>query len=69
LAVLALLSILSPEIFRVLVPPELLEISKRAALLPRDAARVINGLSHPPVDTMRAIAILDVSAEGEALLI
>ena len=34
-------------------------MAKKAALLPRDTARVINGLLHLPLDTMKAIAVLD----------
>jgi hypothetical protein len=66
---LGILSILSPTLFRVLVPPEVIEIAKRIALLPRDIARVINGLLHLPVDTMRAIAVLDVPVQtsGEVI--
>jgi len=45
--------------------PEIVGIAKRIALLPRDATRVINGLLHLPVDTMRAIAVLDDPAEVE----
>jgi len=63
MGLLALLSILSPELFRVVFPPEIIEIAKRIALLPRDAVRVINGLVHLPADTMRAIAVLDAPAE------
>jgi hypothetical protein len=63
ISALALLSILSPTLFRVLVPPEVIEIAKRIALLPKDLARVINGLLHLPVDAMRAIAVLDDPAE------
>ncbi len=55
----ALISIISPEIFRVIVPPEIIEISKRIALLPRDLVRIINGLAHIPFDLMRSIAVLD----------
>lgn len=38
-------------------------------LLPRDAARVINGLVHLPIDLMRAIAVLDDTTEigGEVI--
>jgi chorismate mutase len=40
---------------------------KKAALLPRDAARIINGLAHIPVDLMKAIAVLDAPASVKSL--
>jgi hypothetical protein len=67
ISALAFLSILSPEIFVVIVLPELIGIAKRIALLPRDTARVINGLSRIPIDIMRAIAVFYAQAEGGVL--
>ena len=45
-----------------LFPPELVGIAKKIALLSGDAARIINGLLHLPLDLMRAIAVLDAPA-------
>jgi hypothetical protein len=64
ISALALLSILSPEIFRVIVPPELTALLARTISLPTNMARIINGLAHLPFDLMRAIAVLDAPAEG-----
>jgi hypothetical protein len=66
LAILAFISIVSPELFRVLIPPELMGIMKKAALLPKNIARIINGLVHVPLDTMKAIVVLDAPvADGD----
>jgi ABC-type cobalt transport system substrate-binding protein len=62
LGALALLSILSPTLFRALIPPEITSMLARAALLPAGITRIINGLAHLPADIMRAIAVLDAPA-------
>jgi len=59
---LALISVISPELFRVLVPPELTALLVRTISLPADITRIINGLTHLPFDLMRAIAVLDAPA-------
>ena len=41
---------------------ELLGVLKKAALLPKNIARIINGLVHVPLDTMKAIVVLDAPA-------
>jgi hypothetical protein len=35
---------------------------KKAALLPKDMTKIINGLVHLPLDTMKAIFVLDAPA-------
>jgi hypothetical protein len=60
--ILLVISAVSPELFRVLIPPELTALLARAGSLPTDITRIINGLAHLPVDTMRAIAVLDAPA-------
>jgi len=62
LGALCLVSVISPELFRVLVPPELTAMLGRTISLPTGIARIINGLAHLPFDLMKAIAVLDAPA-------
>ena len=64
---LAMISIISPELFKVIIPPELLGVLKKVALLPKDLARIVDGLVHIPVDTMKAIVVLDAPASTKGL--
>lgn len=64
LGALCLVSVISPELFRVLVPPELTALLARTIYLPTGIARIINGLVHLPADMIRAIAVLDAPAKG-----
>jgi len=41
-----------------ILPPEIIEGVKRAALLPRGAVRIINGIFHIPIGTTSVIAVL-----------
>jgi len=50
---LALISVISPELFRVLVPPELTAMLARTISLPAGITRIINGFTHLPFDLMK----------------
>jgi len=62
LAILAVIFIISPDSFRVLVSPEFVALLARVGSIPKDLTRIIDGLVHIPVDTMKAIIVLDASA-------
>jgi hypothetical protein len=59
---LVLFSILSPGLFRVLVPSELTAMLTRAIYLPNDITR--NWFVHLPSDPMKAIAGFDAPASA-----